>query len=155
MHVVDQHTDISRVYGYSVIIGFGNGVYSQASFAVAQALVEPEYVSSAVGFITCGQISGVTIALAIANSIFLNNSQKSLEAILPTTPPAVIQAAIAGAGSNFVKGLSATVREEVLAAIVSAISKTYILVITAGALTVVLSLAMKRERLFMAAQGAA
>jgi hypothetical protein len=34
-------------------------------------------------------------------------------------------------------------------------SKTYILVITAGSLVIVLSMFMKRERLFMAAGGAA
>jgi hypothetical protein len=47
------------------------------------------------------------------------------------------------------------VKREVLAAIVTSMSKTYILVITAGALTVLLSLVMKRERLFMAASAAA
>jgi hypothetical protein len=40
-------------------------------------------------------------------------------------------------------------------AIVSAMSKTYVLVITAGSLVTVLSLAMKREKLFMAAGAAA
>jgi hypothetical protein len=47
------------------------------------------------------------------------------------------------------------VKLEVLKAIVSAMSKTYILVITAGSMVVVLSVFMKRERLFMAAGGAA
>jgi hypothetical protein len=54
-----------------------------------------------------------------------------------------------------VKSLSTAVQEEVMKAIVSAMSKTYILVITAGSLAAVLSLAMKRERLFMAVGGAA
>jgi hypothetical protein len=40
---------------------------------------------------------------------------------------------------------------EVLKAIVTAMSKTYILVITASALATTLSLGMKRERLFIAA----
>jgi hypothetical protein len=66
-----------------------------------------------------------------------------------------VQAAISGAGSDFVKSLSANVKEEVLEAIVTAMSKTYILVITAGALVVILSIGMKRERLFMAVGGAA
>jgi hypothetical protein len=43
----------------------------------------------------------------------------------------------------------------VLKAIVTAMSKTYILVITAGAFVAVMRLAMKRERLFMAVGGAA
>lgn len=155
LYTVDRETSIARVYGYSVILGFGNGLFAQASFSVAQAVVEPEFISSAVGFITCAQVSGVTIALAIANSIFLNQSQTSIEKILPSVPKSDIQSAISGAGSAFVKTLSPDVKLEVLTAIVTAMSKTYILVITAGALAAVLSLAMKRERLFMAAGAAA
>jgi hypothetical protein len=64
----------------------------------------------------------------------LNKSQAGISAILPDVPTAVIQAAITGAGSAFVATLSNTVKREVLAAIVtSIISRTYILVITAGA----------------------
>lgn len=155
MYTVDTESSISRVYGYSVILGLGVGMFAQASFSVAQAVVAPELIPSAVGFITCAQVSGVTIALAIANSVFLNQSQTGIQKILPGVPVAEIQAAIAGAGSQFVASLSEGVKLEVLKAIVSAMSKTYILVITAGSLVVVLSALMKRERLFMAAGGAA
>jgi hypothetical protein len=64
---------------------------------------------------------------------------------------AEIQQAITGAGSTFVTSLSNIIKTKVLKAIVTAISKTYILVITAGTLTTMLSLGMKRERLFNAA----
>ncbi|KAF4626330.1 hypothetical protein G7Y89_g11829 [Cudoniella acicularis] len=151
MYTVDQNTSIARVYGYSILIGFGDGLFAQASFSVAQAIVEPQFIASAVGFITCAQVSGVTIALAIANSVFLNKSQQSISALLPDVPLSDIQAAIAGAGSSFVGGLSDTVKEEVLEAIVSAMSKTYVLVIVAGTMATLLSFAMKRERLFMVA----
>ncbi|CZR65858.1 related to major facilitator (MFS1) transporter [Phialocephala subalpina] len=155
MYTVDVNSSVSTIYGYTVFLGLGTGFFVQASFSVAQAIVEPELIPSAVGFITCAQVSGVTIALAIANSVFLNKSQTSIGAILPNVPLADIQAAIAGAGSAFVASLSDAVKLEVLEAIVSAMSKTYILVITAGALTTVLSFAMKRERLFIAAGAAA
>ncbi|TAQ86103.1 hypothetical protein B7494_g5573 [Chlorociboria aeruginascens] len=154
MFTVDTHTSIARVYGYSVLIGFGDGLFAQASFSVAQAIVPPDMAASAIGFITCAQVGGVTIALAIANSIFLNDSQKSISALLPNVPQAEIQQAIAGAGSDFVKNLSDEVREQVLNAIVTAMSKAYILVMVAGALAIVLSVLMKREKLFMAAGGA-
>jgi len=154
MYTMDVQTSVATVYGYTILVGFGTGLFAQASFSVAQAIVEPEMVSSAVGFITCAQVSGVTIALAIANSVFLNDAQKAIEAILPSVPLAEIQAAIGGAGSAFVKSLPVTVQEAVLEAIVNAMSKTYILITTAGALVFVLSFAMKREKLFMAAGGA-
>jgi MFS family permease len=155
MYTVNEATSVSRVYGYLVLIGFGDGLFAQASFSIAQALVEPDMVSSAVGFITCAQISGITIALSIANSVFLNKSQTAIQAILPDVPRAEIQQAIEGAGSQLFNGLSKPVAAEVLAAIVDAMSKTYILVIVAGALVVVLSLGMKRERLFLAPGAAA
>ncbi|KFZ18222.1 hypothetical protein V501_01335 [Pseudogymnoascus sp. VKM F-4519 (FW-2642)] len=151
MYTIDINSSASCVYGYSLIVGFGTGLFGQASFSVAQAIVEPEFIASAVGFITCAQISGITIALAIANSVFLNKSQAAISAIFPGIPTSDIQAAITGAGSAFVASLSGAVKREVLAAIVASMSKTYILIIAAGALTTVLSFGLKRERLFMVA----
>jgi hypothetical protein len=142
------------VYSYSTIIRFGDGLFAQASFSVTQAIVDPQLIASAVGFITCAQVSGITIALAIANSVFLNESQTSIAELLPGTPLAEAQQAIAGAGSAFVASLNDVVKTEVLKAIVTAMSKTYILVITAGAFAAVLSLGMRRERLFIAADHA-
>ncbi len=155
MYTVNTDSSISCVYGYSIIIGFGAGLFVQASLSVTQAVVEPHLIPSAVSFMTCAQVSGVTIALAIANSIFLNKSQTGIEKILPGVPVAEIQSAIAGAGSQFVDSLSGGVKLELLEVIVSAMSKAYILVITAGLLVTVLSIALKRERLFIAASGAA
>ncbi|TGO63816.1 hypothetical protein BOTNAR_0095g00140 [Botryotinia narcissicola] len=148
---VTPDTSIARIYGFTILIGFGVGLFAQASFSVAQAVVAEELVSSAVGFITCAQVGGVTIALAIANSVFLNGSQEKIQAILPNLPAAEIQQAIAGAGSEFVKNLTEMQQKEVIQAIVESMSKTYAMVITAGAMTVVLSLLMKREKLFMRA----
>ncbi|KAF7945569.1 hypothetical protein EAE96_010336 [Botrytis aclada] len=96
---VNPDTSIAKIYGFTILIGFGVGLFAQASFSVAQAVVAEELVPSAVGFITCAQVGGVTIALAIANSVFLNGSQEKLQAILPDLPAAEIQQAIAGAGS--------------------------------------------------------
>ncbi|KAI9052700.1 hypothetical protein LZ554_002977 [Drepanopeziza brunnea f. sp. 'monogermtubi'] len=151
MYTVDTTTSTSAVYGYSILVGFGCGLFAQASFSVAQAVVEPSNVAAAVGFITCAQVTGVTIALAIANAVFLNGSQDKIATLLPAVPLSDIQSAISGGGSDFVKSLSPELQERVLVAIVDSMSKTYILVIVAGAVAVVLSAGMKRERLFMAA----
>lgn len=105
--------------------------------------------AAAVGFITCAQIGGGTIGLAMANTIFLNHSQNSLQKILPNVPLKEIQSAIAGAGSSFVSSLTEMDQALVLQAIVRGIQKTYILVMVATALATILSLAMKRERLFV------
>ncbi|CAI7588689.1 unnamed protein product [Penicillium pancosmium] len=149
MFTVDTATSISNIYGYTVLIGIGAGLFCQASFSVAQAVVEPKMVAASVGFISTGQITGITLALAIANAVFLNKSEDGIKAILPNTPTTEIQQTITGAGSTLFDNLSAVDRQRVLDVIVSALSTTYALVITAGSLVTVLSLLLKRERLFV------
>ncbi|KAK1992805.1 putative efflux pump antibiotic resistance protein [Colletotrichum falcatum] len=155
MYTVEQDTPASRVYGYTVIIGAGVGMFLQASFSVVQTVVKPSDIPPAIGFITLAQFVGITLSLAIANAILLNSSQDEIQHILPDTPPADIQAAILGARSSLVRGLSAELRTRVLDAIVKAIDQTYTLVIAAGGLTAILSLIMRRQRLFGPSTGIA
>jgi MFS family permease len=148
MYTVTQDTSESRIYGYTVLIAVGVGMFLQASFSVAQAVVEPDDVAPAVGFITLAQFLGITMALAIANAVFLNASENGIAQILPDMPRSEIQQAIEGTTAEFVQGLSPEVRKLVLDAIVAAIGKTYLLVVAAGSLVVTLSLFMKKEKLF-------
>lgn len=150
MFTVDALTSVSSIYGYTVLIGFGVGLFSQASFSVAQAVVKPEMIPASIGFISTGQIFGITLALAIANAVFLNRSQEGIQALLPNMPTSEIQQIIAGARSELFQNLSSAVREQVLGVIVNSSSMTYALVIAAGALVTVLSLLLKREKLFVA-----
>lgn len=155
LYTINISTSTSTVYGYSVLAGIGAGAFVQASFSVAQAKVGHEQIPLAIGFITCAQIGGGTISLAIANTVFLNQASNSIAAILPTVPILEIQAAIAGAGSSFIKSLTQQKQADVLHAIVDSMSRVYILGMTAGALAIVLSLLMRREKLFMKGAGAA
>lgn len=155
MFTVDTATSVSNIYGYTVLIGIGAGLFCQASFSVGQAVVKPEMVPASIGFISTGQITGITLALAIANAVFLNKSEDGIKAILPNTPTAKIQQTIIGAGSALFDNMSADDRQRVLVVIVSALSSTYALVITAGSLVVVLSLLLKRNRLFVTTAAAA
>lgn len=86
-------------------MGVGTGLLTQALFSIAQATIETEFIASEVGFITCAQVSSVTIALAIVNSIFLNKSQPTIHAILPEVSMSDIQVAITGAGSVLIASL--------------------------------------------------
>lgn len=112
--------------------------------------MKPSEIPSAVGFITCAQITGITISIAIANSVFLNGAEEGIAKLMPDVPRDQIQSAIAGVGSKFVQSLPLEMRQKVLDAIIEAMSKAYVLCITAGALAIVLSLFLKRERLFVA-----
>ena len=155
MFTVDATDGPSKIYGYTVLIGMGSGMFVQAGFSVAQATVAPEDIPWAVGLINQGQITGVTIAISIANSVFLNGAQDRIAVILPNKTREEIQGAIAGTGSQFVKDQPLEVQAKVVEAIVEAISKTYILIITAGAVAIVASVFLKRERLFMTAASGA
>lgn len=148
MYTVDQETSNARVYGYTVLIGAGVGMYLQASFSVTQAVVDVDNVAPAIGFVTLAQFLGITMALAIANSILLNSSQEKIQRILPNVPTSQIQGAILGSDSTLVQSLPPNLEDEVLAAIVDAIGKAYILVITGGSLVVISSLFMRRQKLF-------
>jgi MFS family permease len=149
MFTVDENTSTAKIYGYTILIGAGSGAAVQMGFSLAQAKVPPEEIPLAIGFITNGQVTGVVVALAVANSIFLNQSTNKISALLPGVPTHEIQSAIAGVGSDFFESLSSANKAAVIQIIVGSISKTYILAITAGALSVVLSLFLKREKLFL------
>ncbi|KAJ5525432.1 MFS drug efflux transporter [Penicillium frequentans] len=153
-YTVGVDTSAAHIYGYGILTGFGTGMYLQASFSVAQASVSLDMVASASGFITCAQVVGTTIALAIANSVFLNESQRSITHLLPNISIQEVEAVIAGT-STLVSSLPAVEKVKVESAIVDAMSTTYILVIVAGALTLLLGLSMKRERLFLQPAAAA
>jgi predicted MFS family arabinose efflux permease len=149
MFTVDVSSSDSSIYGYTVLIGFGVGLFAQASFSVAQAVVKHEMIPAAVGFISTAQIFGITIALAIANAVFLNRCEHGIRALLPDTTSSEIQRTIAGARSDLFQDLSPAVREQVLGVIAKSSSMTYSLVIAAGALVTTLSLLLKRDKLFV------
>ncbi|KAL8927227.1 MAG: hypothetical protein Q9208_002403 [Pyrenodesmia sp. 3 TL-2023] len=150
MYTVGIDSSTARIYGYSILLAVGAGAFVQTSFSVAQAKVEPRMIPLAIGFITAGQIGGVTISLAIANSVFLNKSSSGIQAVLPDLPKDQVQAAISGAGSAFLAALDDGMKRLVLEAIVNAMKNVYILGIVAGALALLLAFLMKPgERLFM------
>ncbi|KAJ6125639.1 hypothetical protein N7471_012956 [Penicillium samsonianum] len=153
MYTVGQDTSESQVYGYTVLLGAGVGMFLQASFPVTQAVVAAENIAPAIGFITLAQFVGITLALAIANAILLNSSQQKIQQILPKVPASEIKLAILGAHSDLVQNLSLDLKTQVLDAIVDAIAKTYILVIVGGALVAVSGLLMRRQKLFGAGPG--
>ena len=132
------------IYGALALGGIGTGLFVNAPFAIAQWVVPTQEIALAVGFITCAQVAGVTISLAVANAVFLNLAQNSIQKILPGVPKADVQAAISGVGGQFLKTMDAETQVLVLEAIIGAIQKVFILGIAAGCLAVFLSAFMDR-----------
>jgi len=147
LYTIDLHTSQAKIYGYSVLTAFGVGLFSQAGFPITQ--VKAHQLQQAVSFIGFGQVAGITLALTISNSVFLNQATRRITGILPHASKSTIQEAILGSGTSFFLGLTSAERTDVLLAIMRSINETFILVITASALSLVLSCFMKREKLFI------
>ncbi|KAA6412150.1 MAG: hypothetical protein FRX48_04301 [Lasallia pustulata] len=119
--------------------------------AVPHAKVDLKAIPLAVTFIGCGQITGITMALTISNSVFLNQATNRIAKVLPLVPRATVQQAITGVDGLCLKTLNAADRVDVLHAVVESISRVYPMVIAAGGVAVILSPFMKRECLFVQA----
>ena len=145
LYRVTLDTGLAYIYGALVLGGLGTGLFVNAPFALAQWLVPASELPAAVGFITCAQVAGVTISLAIGNAVFLNLAQNGIGAVLPDVPLGAIQAAIAGVGSSVLTTLDPARQAAVLDAIVDAIQRVFILGLAAGGLAVVLALFMSRK----------
>ncbi|KAI9875888.1 MAG: hypothetical protein M1830_007829 [Pleopsidium flavum] len=150
LYTVDETTSSAKIYGYSIILGVGGGGFVQLSFTVVQAKVEKRLIPVAIGFCTFAQLAGPAVALSIANAVFLNEATNGIADLAPHLSRATIQTAISGVGSHHqIEGLSPEMQRMILHTIVNAMSKIYFVPLSAGALTLVMSVFMKRERLFV------
>ncbi|EME47191.1 hypothetical protein DOTSEDRAFT_124412 [Dothistroma septosporum NZE10] len=137
MYTVSPTTSTAKIYGYTILIGSGTGAYIQMPFNACQECVDPALIPAAVGLITWAQLAAPAITLSIANAVFLNTAKNKLATILPPDAPAL--SIVSGVGKDYLQRLKQETREEVVGAIVHSLGKSYVLVITSGALTLVLS----------------
>ncbi|KAL8788072.1 MAG: hypothetical protein Q9195_007486 [Heterodermia aff. obscurata] len=147
LHIVKINTPTSAIYGYSVLVGLGSGLYVQAGYPIAQLKVNSASIPRVVAFIGYGQIAGITLALTVSNSVFLNEATNKIARLLPAVPKAVVQQAITGTRTASFQDIRSADRVLVLEAIVQSIGNVYGMVIAAGSLTTVLSLFMSFEKL--------
>ncbi|TRX96508.1 hypothetical protein FHL15_002780 [Xylaria flabelliformis] len=148
LYTVDEHTSDARIWGYSILIGAGSGAFIQLSFTVIQHKVERSLAPVAVGFCTLAQLAGPGVALVVSNAVFLNKAASGLQEIAPDVPRSVILKAISVASSGGVPSFTPEQQERALHVIVKAMSNSYIISLTAGSLTLIMSILMKPERLF-------
>lgn len=152
MFVVEADTSTAWIYGASAMLGAGVGTFTQAGFSIAQASVPEHMAAVASSLMALAQTSGINIALAVGNAVFLNRAEKRLTEILPATvSEEQIQLAIAGVGTDLVSTLPPRMQKDILEALVETLNLSYVLVVVAGAVVLISSLLCKRERLFMKA----
>ncbi|KAK1143627.1 hypothetical protein N8T08_006237 [Aspergillus melleus] len=146
LEVTHLNTSVAQIYGALVVAGIGTGSFSQTGFSVAASLVPPEETSTAVGFMTCGQIGGSAVALSVANTIFLNRATVQIARLLPGETISAVQGMVSGANGALLESLGGDLRGRVLDAIVRAITDALVLELTSGALAVLLALFLRRTK---------
>lgn len=79
--------------------------------------------------------------------MFLNEATHGIQALDPGLTQQDIQGAISGASARRVSGTSSDVQAQALHIIVKSLAKPYILVLVAGGLTMLMSVAMSWKKL--------
>ena len=113
-----------------------------AGFSVVQVMLPPRDANAAVGFMAFGQALGGIAVLGTAGSVFQNLAIGYIGRLLPAASGAEIQALMAGTNSAAFDDLDPAVREQVVAAVTRALSRTFAVNIAATAVAFVLSLFM-------------
>lgn len=149
MYTIDANTPPSQIYGYSVLLAIGCGSTQQSGYSIAAAKVKPSEVPAAIGFVNVAQLGSIVISLTIAGTVFQNLSFDDLRSALAGYgfTDSEIRNAIAGTQSAVFQHGSDEVKRRAVDAIIQAMDRVFILTITAGAVSLVSALLMKRERL--------
>ncbi|KAK7995532.1 hypothetical protein PG990_014305 [Apiospora arundinis] len=152
MITVHDDTPIPNVYGYTILVGMGSGLYVVAGFAVTQTLTPVEDVANAVGFQAIAQVLGSVVFLAVSGNIFFNTAMRAIHGVLPAdTPSSFVADLIAGTSSPAFRSLSAEAGARVVDAITDSMRNVWIFYLAAASLSFVLSFFLGREKLAIAA----
>ncbi|EEQ30960.1 conserved hypothetical protein [Microsporum canis CBS 113480] len=144
--IVNINTSPGVIYGLEAILGIGAGVYTQASFAVIQAVVDPADASNCLTLMLIAQLGGMTLGLSISGALFVNIAKGGLVDLFPNLPLEDIQQILSGTSSDSLKMLSPELRTEALTLIVSAWQKIFICVYASAAVSLVCSLLLSHKR---------
>lgn len=92
LYSISISTNAGYVFGAEVLSGISTGLFVHAPFSVSLWPVAPMEISSAIGFIMCARVRGITPALPMTNTIFLALSQNEIYRIIPAASKAEVQA---------------------------------------------------------------
>ncbi|KAK8037942.1 major facilitator superfamily transporter [Apiospora phragmitis] len=152
MTTVHTNTSIANVYGYTILVGFGSGLYVVAGFAVTQSLTPIEDLASSVGFQAIAQVLGSVVFLSVSGNIFFNTGVEAIRKVLPAdTPSPFVADLIAGSSSAAFQSLSQEDGARVTDAITHSMRNVWIFYLAATALSFVLSFFLGRKKLQIAA----
>ncbi|KAE8166776.1 major facilitator superfamily domain-containing protein [Aspergillus tamarii] len=154
--IVETHTSPSVLYGLELVLGIGAGLYTQAAFAVIQAVTPPSDSADGLTLMILAQLTGMTLGLSITGAIFVNVAQNRLYELLPKLPRAQVSRIVSGTSSGLLSTLPMHIREQALDIIVLAWRDVFTCVYIGAALSLVCAifLANKRANITAGAGGA-
>lgn len=143
-------TKPATIYGLSIIEGIGAGISAQVGFSIATVESGPKDAAHALTLQNLGQLGAGVIALVVAGQVYQTTAIKGLtEALAPAGYTAAqIEDAAAGAQSVVFQDLTGDLRDKAIVAVTNAIQRVFILLIVAGAVSLIAALGMKRHKLF-------
>lgn len=149
MYQIKETTHTAAIYGFEVLIAIGVGLVFQTGYNVAAAKVDLIDVPASIGFINVAQIGSIAISLSISGALFQNLGYTYLSKALVeyNFSEDSLRSALAGIESVVLNREGPIVRELAIDAIIKTIDKLYVLVMAAGALTLVCACLMRWEKL--------
>ena len=147
MRTVGLYTPEAPIYGYTILIGVGSGLYVQAAYPITQTKLVADEATDAVALIGTAQQGSTAIALTIANSIFINRAANGLQSIFPGLSRSEVQAAISGVGADVFNHLPESKKVEVLNVVLGAIRDVWTQALASAAFALLWSLFIRREKI--------
>ena len=147
LYTTEIETSHGKIYGYLILGGVGTGMYAMNSGPVMSGIVAKEHVADASTVFGCVDTLCGAFSVGIANSIFVNRATDSIQKLLPDTPRATVQEAIAGVGASLTNQLPSPLKAAILQAGLDAIRDVWIQMIATAALSFILSLFLRKRKL--------
>ena len=139
------HSSNASNYGFQILIAFGAGAFTQAGFAVIQAVVDPKDAADGITLMLVGQsrnlrpsvvlvqftdeaqaqLCGLAFGLSIGGALFINLSIQKLGQALPQLALDQRQSIVSGTSGSLLATLDPNSREMALDAIIFAWQKVY------------------------------
>ena len=138
LYTVGEGTALANVYGYQALIGLGSGASTQLSFAVASIKVPPAEIPRSTGWEAFAQLGGPTIALSIANSVFLNKASNALSRLFPDFSKDEISTIISVPNDAQLRDLPKDMQDQVVRTVVRSMNNVYVLCIVGGCFVLLL-----------------
>ncbi|KAL8873419.1 MAG: hypothetical protein Q9174_001114 [Haloplaca sp. 1 TL-2023] len=138
LYTIRVETPIATIYGYTVLIGIGIGLYVTAGFSIVPFLVAPHDINNAIGFMAIAQVVGGNVFLSMAGCMYQNYGHSKLAPVLGTTSQQDISGVIAGTSNPLFQSLSPELRAMVVEQITSVMANIWAIMIAGAAINVVL-----------------